>query len=92
MKKRKRGAKRTDISGEKIKISKDEIKHINKSLRYGYRDRLCAKMGITQPTLCRYLKPQKIYNIDLKIDEEVYVLYVEDYQKILDFIKTMPSI
>lgn len=92
MKKRKRGAKRTDVSGEKIIISKDEVRHINKSIRYGYRDRLCKIMGITQPTLCRYLKPQKVYNIDLKIDEEVYVLYIEDYQKIINFIKTMPAI
>lgn len=87
---RKRGIKRTDISGEKVRISKEQMRHIHKSIRWGYKKELCNIMGISACTLSIYLAPKKVYNRELMKDEEIYSLYKEDYETILKFINTIP--
>jgi hypothetical protein len=84
-------SKRQGISGVRVKLTKEEMRHIHRSLKWGYKTELCNILGISNTMLTNYLKSKRVYNVETKQFEESYSLYREDYFTILDFIKTIPN-
>lgn len=73
----------------KIRISKEEMKHIKSSLSWGRKKNLASFMGISQSKLSGILKAKILYSVQEKSSVRVYEMCQHEYDKINQFINSI---